>query len=129
MKKDLQFIIHDQSDVSTLGFAVKYFLNTQNVTKGLADLNPYFILGFSSYTRTIRFSAIPGNLKDPPSGFTGGMGLEMPMLRKKMFWGLQLTYDLVNFKDENIPFIWDNRDYGTSKGDAWTLGGSVGLNF
>lgn len=117
------------SSLRALGFSVKYFLNTQNVTKGLADLNPYFMVGMASYSRVIRFSAIEGSISDNVMGFNGGMGVELPMLRKKMFWGVSLVYDLVNFKDENIPFVWDDRDYGTSKGDSWTLGGSIGLNF
>ncbi len=118
------------SSMNNLGFSVKYFLNTQNVTKGLADLNPYFIVGIASYSNVVRLSAIPGSMSDPGvMGFNGGMGVELPMLRKKMFWGVNLVYDLVNFKDENIPFIWDDRNYGTAKGDSWTLGGSIGLNF
>lgn len=117
------------SSLGSLGFSIKYFLNTQNVTKGLADLNPYFLMGMSNHSRSVRFSAISGTLKDSASGFTGGMGVEIPMLRKKLFWGAQLTYDLVNFKDENVPFSYDSRDYGTSKGDMWNLTGAIGLNF
>ncbi len=117
------------SNLSSLGFSIKYFLNTQNVTKGLADLNPYFIIGMANHSRSVRFSAISGSLKDSASGFSGGMGIELPMLRKKLFWGAQLTYDMVNFKDENVPFTYDSRDYGTSKGDMWNLTGSIGLNF
>jgi len=122
------------SSLNSLGFAVKYFLNTQNVKKGLADLNPYFILGMSTYSRVIHFSEVSGGLSERPMGFNGGMGIELPMLRKKMFWGAQLTYDLVNFKDENKPFIYGDGvgpdvNYGTSKGDAWTLAGTIGMNF
>lgn len=117
------------SSLNALGFSVKYFLNTQNVKKGLADLNPYFIVGMSSYTRVIHLSEISGSISDKPMGFNGGMGIELPMLRRKMFWGAQLTYDLVNFKDENKPFIWDDVNYGTSKGDFWTLAATIGMNF
>lgn len=117
------------SSLSTLGFGIKYFLNTQNVTKGLAELNPYFILGMSSNSRTVRFGTISGNLKDNSSGFNAGMGIELPILQKKLFWGAQLTYDLVNFKDENIPFIYDDKNYGTSKGDMWNALACIGLNF
>lgn len=117
------------SSLSSLGFSVKYFMNTQNVTKGLADLNPYFLIGLANHSRSVRFSAISGTLKDSASGFSGGMGIEIPLLRKKLFWGAQLTYDLVNFKDENVPFIYDSKDYGTGKGDMWNLTGAIGINF
>lgn len=117
------------STMNTLGFAVKYFMNTQNVTKGLANLNPFFVVGMSSYNRTVRFNGLSGSLKDGATGFNGGMGIEVPMLRKKMFWGAQLTYDLVNFKDENIPEVIEGIDYGTARGDMWTLMGSLGINF
>lgn len=114
---------------STIGFSIKYFLNTQNVTKGLANLNPYFLMGMSNYARTIRFSSIGGALKDSSSGFSGGMGIEVPMMRKKLFWGLQLNYDLVNFRDENIPEVIEGTNYGTAKGDLWNVIGTIGINF
>lgn len=117
------------ASLNSLGFGVKYFLNTQNVTKGLADLNPYFVLGMASLSRVVRFNAVSGTLKDNSTGFEGGMGIELPMLRKKMFWGAQLTYHMVNFKDENVPFVYDNKDYGTARGDMWSLMGSIGVNF
>jgi hypothetical protein len=114
---------------SNLGFSVKYFLNTQNVTKGLANLNPYFLVGMSNYARTIRFGSINGSIKDSSTGFNGGMGIEVPMMRKKLFWGLQLNYDLVSFKDENIPEVIEGNNYGTAKGDMWNVIGTVGINF
>jgi hypothetical protein len=121
------------ASLSSIGFAIKYFLNTQNVSKGLADLNPYFMMGVSNYNQKINFSTIGGSLNDTGSGFSGGMGIEVPMLRKKLFWGAQLSYDFVGLKNENVDFIYNtgagDRNYGSSRGDFWNLMGSIGLNF
>lgn len=122
------------ASMNSLGFAIKYFLNTQNVTKGLADLNPYFLIGMATYNQSLRFTSLSGGIKDSGNGFSGGMGIEVPMLKKKLFWGAQLTYDMVGFKQENVPFTQTlpdgkQRDYGTSKGDLWNLLGCIGFNF
>ena len=87
------------------------------------------MIGMLNHTRTVRFNAVNGSLKDTGLGFNGGMGIELPMLRKKMFWGAQLSYDLVNFKDENVPFSYDGNEYGTARGDMWSLTGAIGMNF
>jgi hypothetical protein len=44
--------------VTDLTFLLKYYFNTQNVTRGLADLNPYLVGGFSQIYRT---STVSGN--------------------------------------------------------------------
>ena len=41
--------------LSQIGFDLKYYLNTQNITQGLASFNPYFMIGGSSITRRIKF--------------------------------------------------------------------------
>ena len=36
---------------------MKYYFNTQNVTKGLADLNPYILGGFHKFTEQPHYQA------------------------------------------------------------------------
>ena len=46
----------DTSEGTWINVDVKYYFNTQNVTRGLADLNPYILGGFGKIDRTISLS-------------------------------------------------------------------------
>jgi hypothetical protein len=116
------------SDVS---FLLKYYFNTQNVTRGLADLNPYVVGGFSQIYRTINVSGVDGAAKDSAFGFNVGAGLEIPMMRNKMFFGAQGNYQIVNFADEGtvIRDVNDQKTGVTPNGDSWLVIGVLGVNF
>ncbi len=103
--------------VSATSFALKYFFNTQNVTKGLANLNPYVVGGFSQIYRTTRVSGNDSYGRDSAVAFDGGVGLEIPILNNKMFLGFQGTYQFVKFADENIEFT-----YKDDPGNTYTTG-------
>lgn len=121
--------------VSDLSFNLKYYLNTQNVTRGLADLNPYLIGGFSQIYRTTTQSGVDEFAKDSAFGFDIGAGLELPMMRNKMFFGGQFMYQLVSFGDEGRTIIGrDNLDNDVDtgflmNGDTWNFLGVLGVNF
>ena len=67
---------------------LKYYLNTQNVTRGLAQLNPYLIGGFSQIFRTLTTNTSGGSFtKDSALALNLGAGIELPMLRNKMYLG------------------------------------------
>ena len=106
-------------------------MNTQNVTRGLAAFNPYFIAGISQVYRTTKVDGVTGFGKDTAMGFDLGGGIELPMLQNKMFFGAQAMYQLVSFKDENTELVFDNQErtgiYPT--GDSYTLLGILGVNF
>lgn len=116
--------------ISALSFDLKYYLNTQNVTRGLADLNPYLLGGFAQYYRTYTISKQDGFNRDGTMGVDIGAGLEIPLMRKKAYFGVQATYHYVNFNDENKSYLG-----GTEKLDK-TLSGDIydtllilGMNF
>ena len=44
--------VRGTASITSMGFDLKYYLNTQNVTRGLAKLNPYLTGGFSQIYRT-----------------------------------------------------------------------------
>jgi hypothetical protein len=119
--------------VSMTNFAldIKYYVNTQNVTKGLARFNPYLIGGFSRLDRTTRINDIEGFGKEGAMAFDLGVGIELPMMRNKMFFGVQAMYQLVNFQDENTEVVFENHDrtgkYPT--GDTYTGLAIIGVNF
>lgn len=117
--------------ISDVSFTLKYYFNTQNVTRGLADLNPYVIAGFSQVYRTATVSGNDKFAKDSAFGFDAGAGLEIPMMRNKMFFGLQGMYQLINFADEG-KVILDASDHPTGvtgSGDSWNIIGVLGVNF
>lgn len=118
--------------LTDISLNLKYYFNTQNVTKGLADLNPYIIGGVSTIQRTISLRNTSGGAyaKDSAFGFNLGAGIEIPMLKNKMYFGLQGAYQLVGFSDENRA-IKDSNDIATvnPSGDSWTGLGMLGINF
>lgn len=117
--------------ISQFGLDLKYYINTQNVTKGLAKFNPYIIGGFASVQRTTSLKKVDGFGKDNATGWNIGLGIELPMMRNKMFFGAQGVYQLVNFANENTEIEFDSgTKTGTfPKGDSYTMVGILGVNF
>lgn len=118
---------------TTMNFNLKYFLNTQNVTKGLADLNPYLVGGFSQHYRSYNFPELEATSRESTMGTDFGAGLEIPLMRRKAFLGLQATYHYINFGDENKEFL--NTGTGQEKlinkinGDLYDFLIILGMNF
>ncbi len=111
---------------------LKYYFNTQNVTKGLADLNPYILGGFSQVYRTYSIEGSDVLSREATLGVNGGAGIEIPIMRRKAFIGAQATYRYINFRDENTPIT--NTTTGTTysvkpNGDAYDFLALIGLSF
>ena len=116
---------------SDLAFDFKYYINTQNVTRGLADINPYFLVGFSQNYRIWSVEFAPVVSKDNSSGLDLGLGIEVPMARNQMYVGLEAVYTFVNFPTENKEFQDDNKE-GTGaflRGDPIRTHLVLGVNF
>lgn len=124
--------ITGNSKLNGVSIDLKYYLNTQNVTKGLATLNPYFIGGFTSYSRESTVDGSPEFSKDSAMAFDIGAGIEIPMMQNKMYFGGQAMYQLVNFPDENSEITYNDGAGLTGKypnGDIFTVMGILGVNF
>lgn len=120
--------------IQNFGFDLKYYVNTQNVTKGLAKFNPFILVGFSYIFRTENVSTTSAFGKDSAPAFDLGAGIEWPLMRNKMFWGLQAMYQQVSFSDANTPLRTAadgaNNNAGiTPHGSTYTLMGTLGINF
>jgi opacity protein-like surface antigen len=118
-------------NISDLSLLLKYYFNTQNVTRGLADLNPYIVGGFSQIYRTETISGSTDSAKDSAFGFDIGAGVEIPMMRNKMYFGLQGLYQLISFADEG-KVIQDDQGTKTGvspAGDSFIALGIIGINF
>ena len=84
-----------------VNFHLKYYFNTQNVQKGLADLNPYIMGGLSQVTRSYSIAELLTRSKETLTSTDLGLGIEIPLLRRKAYLGLQGLYHMVSFTDEN----------------------------
>ncbi len=119
--------------ISSTNFDLKYYINTQNITRGLADLNPYVLGGVGQFYRTYTIAGLDGYGRDSAMGFDFGAGVEIPLMRKKAYLGLQFTYHYVNFGDENSSFI--PNDGGSERldrnvaGDPYDFMAIMGFNF
>lgn len=110
----------------------KYFLTSQNVTRGLADLNPYVIGGLAQVYRTISITGDTGGGRDATMGLSIGGGLEIPIMRKKNFIGIQGVYRYFNFKDENKNVVLPQSQITTGtkiNGDSFDIVFLLGSNF
>jgi hypothetical protein len=124
--------VRGDTKIGALSIDLKYYLNTQNVTKGLATLNPYFVGGFSSFNRQSTVDGQPEFSKDSAMGVNMGMGIEIPFLNNKMYFGAQGMYQLVNFRDENSEIVLDegqNRTGRYPNGDILSGMLILGVNF
>lgn len=133
----VSFTVNDRSNtysgnvsITSMNVDLKYYLNTQNVTRGLADLNPYILGGLGQFYRTYTIAGLDGFSRDSTMGFDIGAGLEIPLMRKRAYLGLQGTYHYVNFSDENKSYV-----DGTERldknltGDFYNFLMMIGMNF
>lgn len=119
------------ADIGQFGVDIKYYFNTQNVTKGLAAFNPYLMLGVSFVDRETSSSTATELGNDKARGFDLAGGVEIPVgTRNDMYVGAQLLYQLVNFKDENSELLDGGSPTGlTPNGDFLTYSLILGVNF
>lgn len=119
-------------DFSQTSFHLKYFVNPQNMTRGLANLNPYVIGGFSNFYRGYTFVGEFDFVKNSAFGADIGAGIEIPLMRNQMFLGIEGMFHLVNFTDENSPIYLNNGTENTGifpTGDVFDLKFILGINF
>lgn len=114
-----------------MNFDLKYYLNTQNITRGLADINPYVLGGFSQVYRTYTISGSSLSARDATMGANLGGGVEIPIMRKKAFVALQGAYHYVNFPDESKDLINDGAERleHNLSGDFYDMLVILGVNF
>lgn len=113
---------------------LKYYFNTQNMTRGLADLNPYMIGGFEQVFRTYTTTTTAGlaDSRDSTLGLNFGGGIEIPFNRKKSFFGVQMNYHYVQFRDENANLSSPETGAAITKkvsGDTYDVMGIIGINY
>lgn len=116
---------------------IKYYVNTDNVTKGLADLNPYLYVGTGLFVRTYTLNQSFSNDPDKVVGFRGGGGIEFPILQRRFYIGAQVLYNYVQFPDESNDTIDEGGEGNPNPkdvsphldGDIYEVNLTVGTNF
>lgn len=119
--------------LNTWSAHAKYFLNTQNMTRSLGDLNPYILGGLSQVRRQTSTSYSILNGLDGSLTFDAGFGLEYMFNRRKNFIGLLALFQYADFPNEN-QFIPSSGGSGAMtdvklSGDMFWIMLSVGVNF
>lgn len=115
----------------TIALHFKIYLNTQNITRGLANLNPYLIVGPAQIYRTFRVSSASQVGKDNSTALDMGGGIEIPIMKNRMYIGAQAYYRLASFPAEDV-IIQDEflQPTGVSlKGDEIDVQFVLGVNF
>ena len=123
--------VNGNINIDDLQLLLKYYFNTQNVTRGLASLNPYVVGGISQIYRTVTVSGNNNFGKDSAFGADIGAGIELPMMRNKMYFGAQGLYQVINFSDANKDYL-DAAGNNTGikgSGSSFTAMGILGINF
>lgn len=125
-------LITGNISLSDVSFNLKYYFNTQNVTRGLADLNPYAIFGLSEIFRTVTVSTDTSNIaKDSALAGNLGLGIEIPIMRNKMYLGAQGMFQYLSFPDSGNAILQSNGNSTGIKptGNSYTLTAILGVNF
>jgi hypothetical protein len=120
------------SKIGSFDVLLKYYMNTQNVTKGLAELNPYLAGGLSYVSRELKVSGEPEFSNDTAPAFNLAVGLEIPMMNNKSYFGIQAMYQLVSFDDEGSEVKLQEDTIETGKylnGDLISIVAILGFNF
>lgn len=124
-------------NIQVFDINLKYYVNTDNVTKGLADLNPYLLVGTGMFVRTYNLNENFENEPDKVIGFRLGGGIEIPLVQRRFYFGAQALYSFVQFPDENNFYIDEGGD-GIENlkrisphldGDIFEVNISLGTNF
>lgn len=115
-----------------LSFDLKYFLNTDHLIRPVADLNPYWLVGFNQTYRTLRITGFDEASRDSALGLNLGAGIEKFILRRRAYVGFQVVYRYFNFRDET-QFLIDPGSLNPvdikPSGDAFDYSFIMGLNF
>lgn len=126
-------------NIQIFSLNVKYYFNTENVTRGLAELNPYVLVGVGQYTRTYTLAQQLELVPDRPIGFSLAGGIEIPIMRHRGYLGLQGTYHFVQFPDEGNDRIEETKAGSADpvfspvrprlRGDIYEIITTIGINF
>jgi len=121
-----------------LGFGIQFYPNFNDISKSIAWLNPSLLLGFEAFVINDRLSdqnledLKTFNVSDPshkvvaPALFMG-MGIDIPLIRKTVYLGLDFTYHMTFFPSYNYRIKKTDPNFGdlNYSGKILTYGMSI----
>lgn len=119
------------SILSGYGLSLKYFIDTQNMTRGLPRFNPYLIGGLTHMSLSAKINTDTAVSNDNGFGAIIGGGIEIPIINGSAYIGFQTTYKLVTFKsiEGSALYIRDEPTGIVPRGDLLNFIGVLGINF
>ena len=122
--------------MTDFNLSLKYYIDPQSLVRFFAVLNPYVLGGFSQLRRTTVLSQEEeGEAPFVPEDvlqFNFGGGLEIPLIRKKVFLGVEASYHIVDFPSEQSEIFVRGGEEATGiypKGDVLSFLLNIGINF
>lgn len=79
----------------------KYYFVSDSYSKALLFSNPYIFLGTGEFIRTKWRNDVPASTTDQGFGLEFGGGFEIPLKERQVFLGINSSYQLIFFQDEN----------------------------
>lgn len=126
-------------NLQVIDVSAKYYFNTENVTRGLADLNPYVTFGAGYFVRTYSLEQSLAIDPDRVVGLKSAVGIEIPLSRRRAYLGFQVAYNYVQFADENKHHIEETKAGSAQPsfspvsphldGDLYDVSTIIGVNF
>lgn len=82
-------------------FRGKYYFVSDSYSKALTYANPHAFLGVGEFIRIKTRSDVPTSTTDQGLGLEFGAGFEVPVKERQVFLGINSSYQLIFFQDEN----------------------------
>lgn len=110
--------------VTAIILNLKYYIETKNLSSGITFVNPYFLGGVGSYTKTQTPRDAPTAVdKDTKFGMGLGGGLEFALNPRKVYFGLEGKIHHVPFKDNSYDGL-KNQGLADLSGMLYTFSGN-----
>ena len=134
---DIDFKTNNQTRVvgssllTSYGLGIKYFFNTQNLYRSLAQINPYFLVGVTQASLSTKIDVDEFGSNDGGFGMEFGLGIELPLSQDSLYLGFQGTYKLIAFRKlEGKELETQQGPTGIIlRGDVWSGVMTLGISF
>ena len=93
---------HIDVNMTFIGLALKYYLDTKNLSAPISFANPYFSLGAGVFYKTELSSLTSNSDADSGFGMNGGVGLEFPVKPRRIYLTFEGRMYSSTFKDTFI---------------------------
>lgn len=119
-----QGLQHVDINMLRVGIDIKYYISTRDLSAALSFANPFFLLGAGSFTKTQNSNVRQTQDQDSSLGVSLGMGLEMVVSPKKVYFQIEAKMHLVTFQD-TYTTDFQSASIQDLTGNFYTLSGNM----